>query len=145
MKSLHHTKEHQSTNPPNTLYKTDRNPPITNHKPWLFEPVEVNFCFLRGLLESAEPFRFLIGVTEKLKVQRRFWHHKSHVIQNSRKANIFASHNKLLCKSTGTWPYMTWLNIYDATIKTVKNIIFVSPLILSSSMHQWFISTESAC
>ena len=28
--------------------KTDRNPPITNHKQWPFEPVEENFCFLRG-------------------------------------------------------------------------------------------------
>ena len=33
----------------------DRNPPITkiNYKPWLFECVEENFCFLRG------PFRWL--------------------------------------------------------------------------------------
>ena len=23
---------------------------VTNHKPWPFEPIEVNFCFLRGLL-----------------------------------------------------------------------------------------------
>ena len=28
----------------------DWNPPITNYKPWPFEPTEVNFCFLRGLL-----------------------------------------------------------------------------------------------
>ena len=25
----------------------DWNPPITNHKPWPFEPVKVKFCFLR--------------------------------------------------------------------------------------------------
>ena len=31
-------------------HKTDRNPPITNHKPWPFEPVEANLCFLRGQL-----------------------------------------------------------------------------------------------
>ena len=31
-------------------HKTDRNPPITNHKPWPFEPVEVILYFLRGLL-----------------------------------------------------------------------------------------------
>ena len=30
--------------------KTDRNPPITNHKQLPFEPVEVSFRFLRGLL-----------------------------------------------------------------------------------------------
>ena len=29
-------------------HKTDRNPPITNHKPWPFELIEVNFCFPRG-------------------------------------------------------------------------------------------------
>ena len=31
-------------------HKTDRNPPITNHIPWPFEPVKVKYCFLRGLL-----------------------------------------------------------------------------------------------
>ena len=31
-------------------HKMDRNPPITNHKPWPFEPVKVKFCFLRGPL-----------------------------------------------------------------------------------------------
>ena len=30
--------------------KTDQNSPITNHKSWLFELVQVNMCFLRGLL-----------------------------------------------------------------------------------------------
>ena len=41
-----------SNKPSNTeTHKTDRNPPITNHKPWrdLLEFVEVNFCFLWGL------------------------------------------------------------------------------------------------
>ena len=41
-----------SNEPWNTeTHKTDRNPPITNHKPWPFEPVKVKFCFLRGLLQ----------------------------------------------------------------------------------------------
>ena len=31
-------------------HKMDRNPPITIHKQWPFEPVKVKFCFLRGLL-----------------------------------------------------------------------------------------------
>ena len=31
-------------------HKTDRNPPITNHNQWPFEPVEENFRFLRGPL-----------------------------------------------------------------------------------------------
>ena len=40
-----------SNEPWNTqTHKMDRNPPITNHKPWPFEPVIVKFCFLRGLL-----------------------------------------------------------------------------------------------
>ena len=40
-----------SNQPWNTeTHKTDRNPPITNHKPWPFEPVKVKFCFLRGPL-----------------------------------------------------------------------------------------------
>ena len=40
-----------SNEPWNTeTHKTDRNPPITDHKPWLFEPVKVEFCFLRGPL-----------------------------------------------------------------------------------------------
>ena len=46
-----------SNEPWNTeIDKTDRNPPITNHKPWPFELVEENFCFLRGplLLTAAK-------------------------------------------------------------------------------------------
>ena len=42
-----------SNEPWNTeTHKTDRNPPITNHKPWPFEPVKVKFCFLRGPLRG---------------------------------------------------------------------------------------------
>ena len=41
----------QSNEPWNTKQtKTDRNPPIKNHKPWPFELVQVNMCFLRGPL-----------------------------------------------------------------------------------------------
>ena len=40
-----------SNEPWNTeTHKTDRNPPITNQKPWPFEPVKVKFCVLRGPL-----------------------------------------------------------------------------------------------
>ena len=46
-----------SNEPWNTqTHKMDRNPPITNHKPWPFEPVKVKFCFLRG------PLRWLTAV-----------------------------------------------------------------------------------
>ena len=31
-------------------HKTDQNTPITDQKPWPFEPVKVKFCFLRGPL-----------------------------------------------------------------------------------------------
>ena len=34
----------QATNLETQTHKTDRNHPITNHKPWPFESVEVNFC-----------------------------------------------------------------------------------------------------
>ena len=38
-----------SNEPWNTeTHITDRNPPITNHKAWPFEPVRVKFRFLRG-------------------------------------------------------------------------------------------------
>ena len=40
-----------SNEPWNTeTHKTDPNLPITNHKPWPFEPVKVKFCFLGGPL-----------------------------------------------------------------------------------------------
>ena len=40
-----------SNEPWNTeTHKTDRNPPITNQKPWPLEPIKVKFCFLRGPL-----------------------------------------------------------------------------------------------
>ena len=81
--------------------------------------------------------QILTDVTEKPKVQRRFWHCRSHVIRNSCKANTFASHDKLLCKSTGTWPYMTGLNMmpFKMKIKTVRNLCFsIDFVIIHASM-----------
>ena len=50
-----------SNEPWNTkTHKTDRNPPITNHKPWPFEPIKVKFCFLRG------PLRWLTAAKNAL-------------------------------------------------------------------------------
>ena len=63
-------------------HKTDRNRPITNHKPWPFEPVEVTFCFLRGPLESTMSSDF-DWRCRKPKIPRCFWHLRSRVIQNS--------------------------------------------------------------
>ena len=37
-------------------HRTDLNPPITNHRPWPTEGVDVKFCFLRG------PLRWLTAV-----------------------------------------------------------------------------------
>ena len=70
-----------SNKPSNTgTHKTDRIPPITNHKPWPFELVEVNFCFLRGPLRRLTaaknanfswPLNFRICVFLKSAVKRR--------------------------------------------------------------------------
>ena len=50
-----------SNEPWNTeTHKTDRNPPITNHKPWPFEPVKVKFCFLRGSLRCLTAAKIAI-------------------------------------------------------------------------------------
>ena len=52
------TLKFKSKEPWNTeTHKKDRNPLITNHKPWPFETVEVNFCFLRGRLRRHRTFR----------------------------------------------------------------------------------------
>ena len=45
------------------IHKTDRDPPITNQKTWPFEPIEVNFRFLRG------PLR-LLTAAKKANVSR---------------------------------------------------------------------------
>ena len=50
-----------SNEPGNTeAHKTDRNRPITNHKPWPFEPVKVKFCFLGG------PLRWLMAAKNEI-------------------------------------------------------------------------------
>ena len=60
-----------SNEPWNTeKHKTDRNPPISNHKPWPFELVEVNFFFLRGPLRwltaaKNANFSWLLNLTSK--------------------------------------------------------------------------------
>ena len=70
-----------SNEPWNTdTHKTDWNPPITNHKPWPFEPVKVKFCFLRGPLRWLTAaknaivswllnFRILMFVKSTVKAQ----------------------------------------------------------------------------
>ena len=48
----------------------DQNTPITNHKPWIFEPVEVNLSFLRG------PVRWLMA-------EKKCIHQLGYELQNS--------------------------------------------------------------
>ena len=66
-------------------HKTDRNPPITNHKPWPFEPVKVKFCFLRG------PLRLLTAAKNALIRQLAFKLQNSHVCEKRRNIYFCAS------------------------------------------------------
>ena len=65
-----------SNEPWNTeTHKTDRNQPITNHKPWPFEPVKVKFCFL--LKRSVK----MIDSGKKSNRQLAFEFQNSHVCE----------------------------------------------------------------
>ena len=55
-------------------HKMHRNPPITNHEPWPFEPVKVKFCFLRG------PLRWLTAAKNAI-VKAAFELQNSHVCE----------------------------------------------------------------
>ena len=44
-------------------HKMDQNPPISNHKPWPTEPVEVNFWFLRGPLRWSTAVKIALNVS----------------------------------------------------------------------------------
>ena len=44
-------------------HKMDQNPPISNHKPWLIEPVQVNLCFLRGPLRWSTAVKIALNVS----------------------------------------------------------------------------------
>ena len=46
-------------------HKTDRNPPIKNHKPWPFEPLEVNFCCPWDQAQKAQRRHIFIGNEKK--------------------------------------------------------------------------------
>ena len=54
--TINHNYDHkQRTLKHKNTHIRQKNRPITNHKPWSFEPAEVNFCFLRG------PLRWLMA------------------------------------------------------------------------------------
>ena len=83
-----------SNEPWNTeTHKTDRNPPITNHKPWPFE----NFCFLRG------PLRWLTAAKNAivgLLLNFRICMFEKRAIlicgpQSTRKRTIFSNRRKI--------------------------------------------------
>ena len=68
-----------SNEPWNTeTHKTDRNPPITNHKPWPFEPVKLKFCSLRGPLrwltaaKNVVSWSLWFGIFEKGRIRGAF-------------------------------------------------------------------------
>ena len=45
-------------------HEMDQNPPISNHKPWPIEPIEVNFCFLRGPLRWSSAVKIALNVRQ---------------------------------------------------------------------------------
>ena len=47
---VNHNYDHKQRTLKHRNTQNGSNPPITNHKPWPFEPVKVKFCFLRGPL-----------------------------------------------------------------------------------------------
>ena len=78
-----------SNEPGNTeTHKTDRNPLITNHKPWPFEPVKVKVCFLRG------PLRWLTA--PKNRQLQAFELQNSHVCE--KRSNGDDEHSILIMK-----------------------------------------------
>ena len=65
------------------MHKMDSNQPITIHKPRPFEPLEVHFCFLRGLL------RWLMAANnEECKFQLAIELQNSLVFEKHSKANL---------------------------------------------------------
>ena len=81
-----------SNKPWNTeTHKTDRNPPITNHKPWPFEPVKVKFCFLRGLL------RWLTAA--KNAIVSRLLNFRIHMFVKSAEKDLYPTQPQKFCFS----------------------------------------------
>ena len=77
-----------SNEPWNTeTHKTDRNPPITKHKPWPFEPVKVKFCFFKRSVK-------MIDGSQKANRQLAFELQNSHVCEK-RSNNYVSTHMKI--------------------------------------------------
>ena len=68
--AVNHNYDHKQRT---SKHKTDRNPPIANHRPWPIERVDVQFCFLR--LRSVK----MIDGSEKRNHQLAFELQSSHV------------------------------------------------------------------
>ena len=79
-------------------HKTDQNPPITNHKPWPFEPIKLTFCFLRG------PLRWLTAAI-KCNCQLAFELQNLHVCEKRSIKTVLKS--ILLHNFVSNWPMDT--------------------------------------
>ena len=131
-----------SNEPWNTeTHKTDRNPPITDHKPWPFEPVKAKFCFLRGPLrwltaaKNANVSWFLnfrVRVFMKSAVNQGFWYNNyprynkliSPVPWHSVKSRFHSTvelHQLMTSWSTNAVkPLLSSVHLFACSLKTLK-------------------------
>ena len=87
-----------SNEPWNTeTHRTDRNPPIANHKPWPFEPVKVKFCFLRG------PLRWMTAA--KNAIVSLLLNFRIRMFVKSAVTWIFFSIKNILLMKIKIWPF----------------------------------------
>ena len=95
-------------------HKTDRHPPITNHKQWPFEPVKVKFRFLRG------PLRWLTAVTNAIVswllnfTIRMFVKSAVIMMQRHRQSEFDASRIRLRLGGLPHLETFTWQNLTPA-------------------------------
>ena len=89
-----------SNEPWNTeTHKTDRNPPITDHKPWPFEPVKVKFCFLRGWLRWLTAAKNAI-VNWLLNFRIRMFVKSTVIVMSMRRRWLLAGLTEIMDKPT---------------------------------------------
>ena len=99
------------------IYFTDRNPPITNHKPWPFEPVKVKFCFLRGPLRWLTAAKtaivswllnFRIRMFVKSAVSPTEYAQTANVKPQTANLDLKVSKKHRVCGNRQTWIFTTW-------------------------------------
>ena len=104
-----------SNEPWNTeIDKTDRNPPITNHqspitnhKPWPFELVEENFCFLRGPLLLTAAKNANVSWLLNFRISR---------VYEKRSKTEESTLEQWLALSVSVWQFINMLNKIVATL-----------------------------